>query len=115
MLLIDEPESSFDNIFLREKVNKIIRDIAREMPVIIVTHNNTVGASIHPDFIIHTKRFITDHHKIQYARYYGLPSDKTLKDCNGNELSNIDVTLDCLEAGEEAYNERSRDYEILKN
>ena len=115
MLLIDEPESSFDNIFLREKVNKIIRDIAREMPVIIVTHNNTVGASIHPDFIIHTKRFITDHHKIQYARYYGLPSDKTLKNCNGSELSNIDVTLDCLEAGEEAYNERSRDYEILKN
>lgn len=115
MLLIDEPESSFDNIFLREKVNEIIRDIAREMPVIIVTHNNTVGASIHPDFIIHTKRFITAHHKIQYARYYGLPSDKTLKDCNANELSNIDVTLDCLEAGEEAYNERSRDYEILKN
>ncbi len=115
MLLIDEPESSFDNIFLREKVNKIIRDISREMPVIIVTHNNTVGASIHPDFIIHTKRFITDHHNIQYARYYGLPSDKTLRDFDGNELSNISVTLDCLEAGEEAYNERSRDYEILKN
>lgn len=115
MLLIDEPESSFDNIFLREKVNEIIRNIAKEMPVIIVTHNNTVGASIHPDFIIHTKRFITDHHKIQYARYYGLPSDKTLKDFDGNELSNIGVTLDCLEAGEEAYNERSRDYEILKN
>ena len=115
MLLIDEPESSFDNIFLREKVNEIIRDIAKEMPVIIVTHNNTVGASIHPDFIIHTKRYITDHHKIQYARYYGLPSNKTLKDFEGNELSNIGVTLDCLEAGEEAYNERSRDYEILKN
>src|SRR5690554_6502785 len=46
LLLIDEPESSFDNVFLNDNVNQLIRDIARTMPVIVVTHNNTVGASI---------------------------------------------------------------------
>ncbi len=40
MLLIDEPESSFDNLFLRDRVNKIIRELSDNMPVILVTHNN---------------------------------------------------------------------------
>lgn len=51
MLLIDEPESSFDNIFLKSEVNKMIKEISLSMPVVLVTHNSTVGASIMPDYI----------------------------------------------------------------
>ena len=58
MLLLDEPESSFDNIFLKNRVNTMIKQISKELPVVIVTHNNTVGESIKPDFIIHTERKI---------------------------------------------------------
>lgn len=113
MLLIDEPESSFDNIFLKEKVNHIIKELSRTMPVIIVTHNNTVGESIKPDFIIHTKR-ITDG-VVRFERYCGLPSDKFLESSSGETIKNIDVIMDCLEAGQEAYDERKNDYEILKH
>lgn len=113
-LLIDEPESSFDNLFLKGKVNHIIREMANNMPVILVTHNNTVGASIKPDYIIYTKREIIDG-KAKYLRYCGLPSDKMLKCSSGEEISNFDVMLNCLEAGEESYRERERDYELLKN
>ena len=58
MLLVDEPESSFDNVFLKENINIMLKEMSREMPVIIVTHNSTIGASIQPDYIIYTERTI---------------------------------------------------------
>ena len=113
MLLIDEPESSFDNLFLRDRVNRIIREIATNMPVILVTHNNTVGASIRPDYLVYTKRIIGDN--VSYERYYGLPSSRELVSFSGNTIKNFKVMLDCLEAGEKTYNERKRDYDLLKD
>lgn len=114
ILLIDEPESSFDNLFLKERVNSLIKEISKNMPVILVTHNNTVGASIKPDYIIYTKRLI-ENEQVTYERYCGLPSNKFLSSNNGKEMRNFDVMLDCLEAGKESYDERKRDYEILND
>ena len=76
MLLIDEPESSFDNIFLKSKVNHLIKEISETMPVVIVTHNNTVGASIRPNYIVHTKRQINNGTVkfIIYSGYLGITS-----------------------------------------
>lgn len=113
MLLIDEPESSFDNLFLRDRVNKIIRELSANMPVILVTHNNTVGASIKPDYLVYTKRIIGD--SVIYKRYYGLPSSKELKSFTGDSIKNFQAILDCLEAGENTYNERKHDYDLLKD
>ncbi len=113
MLLIDEPESSFDNLFLRDRVNQIIRELAENMPVILVTHNNTVGASIRPDYLVYTKRVIGD--DVTYERYFGLPSSKKLTSYSGALIKNFQVILDCLEAGETTYNERKRDYDLLKD
>ena len=113
MLLIDEPESSFDNLFLRDRVNQIIRELAENMPVILVTHNNTVGASIRPDYLVYTKRVIGD--DVTYERYFGLPSSKELTSFSGASIKNFQVILDCLEAGETTYNERRRDYDLLKD
>jgi|LSQX01.2.fsa_nt_gb F0F1-type ATP synthase delta subunit len=113
ILLIDEPESSFDNLFLRDRVNQIIRELSENMPVILVTHNNTVGASIRPDYLIYTRRIIGN--DITYERYYGLPSSKELISSSGNSIKNFQVVLDCLEAGENTYNERKRDYDLLKD
>src|SRR5438034_7706881 len=42
ILLVDEPESSFDNLFLNSNVNQILKDISEAMPVVVVTHNSTV-------------------------------------------------------------------------
>ncbi|MBR5949636.1 MAG: hypothetical protein IKZ82_13480 [Clostridia bacterium] len=114
MLLIDEPESSFDNIFLRDRVNSIIRELSSIMPVILVTHNNTVGASIKPDYLVYTKRHI-NHQSVLYERYYGLPSSKHLVSASGSSIENFQAVLDCLEAGEKTYNERKHGYELLKD
>lgn len=114
MLLIDEPESSFDNVFLINKVNRLIKEISKTMPVIVVTHNSTVGASIKPDYIIHTKKEI-EGNSVVYKVYSGHPSDKFLRDLNGAKVRNFEVLINCLEAGKPAYDERGSGYEILEN
>jgi hypothetical protein len=115
LLLLDEPESSFDNLFLKNEVNELIKDIAREIPVIVVTHNSTVGASIKPDYIVYTARDLTQD-GVEYSVYTGFPSDKSLIRSDGKSISNFEVMLNCLEAGADTYNERrAKNYEILKN
>ncbi|HPL15946.1 MAG TPA: phosphotransferase [Spirochaetota bacterium] len=114
ILLIDEPESSFDNIFLKNDVNKLLKELSQSMPVVLVTHNNTVGASIMPDYILCTKKEVIDGN-IEYLIYSGFTTDKTLTSRNNKQVKNIDVTMGCLEAGKTAYGERRRMYEDLEN
>lgn len=115
MLLIDEPESSFDNVFLKQEINTLIKDMSQLMPVVVVTHNSTVGASIKPNYIAITQKSIEDG-KFIYRVFTGYPSDKELISSDGIRIKNYDAILNCLEAGEEAYTERKKQtYEILKD
>lgn len=84
------------------------------MPVVLVTHNSTVGASIKPDYLLCTKKEVIDG-KIEYRIYSGFPTSKELLSSDGKSLNNLVVTMDCLEAGEQTYNERRQGYEDLKN
>lgn len=113
-LLIDEPESSFDNLFLKGEVNQILKELSRTMPVVVVTHNSTVGASISADYIVYTSKEV-EGKKIVYRRYSGHPSDKELRSIDGKKIDNFQVTLDSLEAGEGAYVERRNGYESIKD
>lgn len=114
ILIIDEPESSFDNIFLKNEVNKFIKEMAEKMPVIISTHNNTIGGSIKPDYILYTEKKIEEDGP-HFNIYSGYPTAKALKDVDGNGIENYEITLNSLEAGEQAYSERKDIYETLKN
>jgi len=113
LLLIDEPESSFDNMFLKSDVNQIISDISRSMPVVVVTHNNTVGASIKPDYIIYAKKS-TEEGELRYRRYSGHPTDKQLCSVDGLAISNHESLMNSLEAGRDAYEGRRLDYEAIE-
>lgn len=114
LLLIDEPESSFDNVFLLNRVNALIKEISSTMPVVLVTHNNTVGASISPDYIIYTSREIKAD-SVHYRIYTGYPSDKFLFAEDGSSTESHNVILNCLEAGENSYYDRKERYEMLKD
>lgn len=114
MLLVDEPESSFDNLFLKKNVNKEIKDISKEMPVIVVTHNNTVGMLMEPDYILYTQRRIVNG-RDEYRIFSGSPGDKEFKTADGVEsIDSYDTLLDALEAGPEAYDVRKGIYESFK-
>lgn len=114
ILLIDEPESSFDNVFLKNEINKFIKDIAAEMPVVISTHNNTIGGSIKPDYILYTEKDMNGE-DVKFRLYSGFASDPLLRTVDGEGTENYQITIDSLEAGENAYKERGRMYGILKN
>lgn len=112
-LLIDEPESSFDNLFLRSDVNKLIKDIAKTMPVVVVTHNSTVGASIEPNYLVYTQKTV-ERGQPKFRVYSGYPIDRTLSTIDGETISTRELTLNSLEAGEVAYNQRKDRYEALE-
>ncbi len=114
ILLIDEPESSFDNIFLMKEVNKFIKEMSDVMPVVISTHNNTIGGSIKPDYVLYTEKKIEEDGP-HFSIYSGYPGAKMLTDVHGNKIENYEITLNSLEAGELAYSERRGIYETLKN
>lgn len=114
MLLIDEPESSFDNLFLKSDVNQILKSVSETMPVVVVTHNNTVGASIGADYILYTQKKIENGH-VTYRVYSGYPTDKHLTSVEGEAISSHEIMMDSLEAGTAAYESRRKSYETIKN
>ena len=113
-MLIDEPESSFDNLFLKKDINNFLKGISEEMPVVISTHNNTIGGSISPDYILYTEKVI-ENGEAKYKRYSGYATDASLKSVEGEEIDNYQITINSLEAGEDAYQERNTLYGILRN
>lgn len=114
ILIIDEPESSFDNIFLKEEVNSLIKEMSQTMPVVVSTHNSTIGGSIKPDYIIYTDKKI-ENNSIVYRVYEGTPDSKYLETSEGQQIENYAITMNSLEAGEVAYIKRKQGYELLKN
>lgn len=105
VVLIDEPESSFDNPFLNKSIATELKKISRRATVFIATHNNVLGVSIKPDGIVYTS-IENGRHRI----YSGDASSKKLKTADGAYVDKADVLLELMEAGEEAYKGRKPYY-----
>ena len=54
LFLFDEPEPSFDNPFIGDVLLDRLKELSENLTVFMVTHNNTLGASIAPDCIVYT-------------------------------------------------------------
>lgn len=114
LLLIDEPESSFDNLFLKREVNQILKRISETMPVIVVTHNNTVAASASADYVLYTRKELIDGVS-RYRIFAGYPGDKKLLSVDGKEINTHQTLMDSLEAGADTYDQRRQSYEAVKD
>jgi len=114
VLLIDEPESSFDNLFLKSDVNQILKEISKSMPVVVVTHNSTVGASVGADYLLYARKEL-EAGKPVYRLYSGYPTDKKLFSIDGKTISSHGIVMDSLEAGTDAYDGRRQRYEAIKH
>lgn len=114
MILIDEPESSFDNPFLRSKIIQLIDDLSKKSTIFISTHNNNLGVLIKANRLLYTEKTINQD-GITYRVYSGNYDEKELVSVDGDKKKNFTVLIDSMEAGESAYNERRTIYENLKN
>ena len=88
----------------------MIKEISNKTIVFIVTHNNTLGPLLKPNWIIHNK-----YEDGVFTVYSGSFDSKKLFSPEGKELPNIDILLDTMEAGEKAYEDRRMIYENIKN
>ena len=114
LLLIDEPESSFDNLFLKGEVNQILKSISETMPVVVVTHNNTVGASVGADYLLYTTKELEDGVP-RYRIFSGYPTDKKLFSVDGSAINSHQTLMNSLEAGADTYERRRQSYEAVKD
>ncbi len=106
MLIVDEPESSFDNVFLNKNVNAILKDISQTMPVFVVTHNNSIGASIKPDYLMYTDFEFDAEGNLQYNVFTGKPTSQYLRSPDGRQMDNYVIQMKSLEGGHSEYKQR---------
>lgn len=108
VILIDEPESSFDNEFLRSFIVPMIKELSTTSTVFLVTHNNTLGVSLEPDWII----YVTKTGKGQYDLFSGHLTSSVLRNTRGEAISRPCKLIETMEAGVDAYQKRRSYYEI---
>ena len=111
VLLLDEPEASFDNPYIKDNINTLIKDISNKTTVFVVTHNSTLGVSNKADKLIYTK-YNSEEQK--YEVYVGNFTDPVLKNKEGKSISTYDAIVNCMEAGVDTYEERREIYENIK-
>lgn len=114
-LLIDEPESSFDNVFLNEFVIKAITDISKNTTVFISTHNNSLGVLLKPDTLIYSQRIKNEDNSYSYKLYYGNYLDKYLFCKDGSKVNTSDIYITTMEGGEDPMDQRRKIYDALKS
>ena len=95
LLLVDEPESSFDNLFLKSDVCKLLKAISETMPVVVVTHNSTIGASIGADYLLYARKEM-ENGQVVYRTYSGYPSDRILLSVDGKSIKCHASVMDSL-------------------
>lgn len=110
ILLIDEPEASFDNPFISENIVDMIKSISEKTTVCLTTHNSTLAMMLKPDKIIFTENQ-NGIHKV----YYGTMGDKIFRTVDDEEIISYDSILNVLEAGKTIYKEKGRIYENFRN
>lgn len=111
ILLLDEPESSFDNPYIKENINTLIKDISNKTTMFVVTHNNTLGVSNKADKLIYT---MYNEKEQKYEVYVGNFTDTMLVNKDGKSIKTYEEIVSCMEAGVKIYEERSKIYENLK-
>lgn len=111
VVVIDEPESSFDNPFLYSTIAAKLKEISQRATVFVSTHNNVLGVSIQPDVLIYTSVDANEIHKV----YAGHASGEALTAPDGSTVPREEALLSLMEAGVTAYNERKPYYGTLAN
>lgn len=110
IILIDEPEASLDNDYIKEDLIKAIKKLTKHSMVFVITHNSTLGALLEPDYLIVTKKNNVDDYQVLTGEF----SSKKISD-NLEETNSYDLFIGAMEAGMESYEKKGDIYEFLRN
>ena len=116
IVLIDELEPSFDNVYIFEDLLRIIKDIAKESIVILSTHNHNLGVLLEPDNLIYTERkYDVNSGNNIYKQYYGHFMSDYLYTSSNEAIKTKDAYIKMMEGGTDPFNRRKNIYESFKN
>lgn len=111
IILIDEPEASLDNAYIRNELIHAIKSLSKESMVFVVTHNSTLGALIEPDYLIVTSK----NQNKEYQVLTGSFSSNLISDSNGLQEKSFDKFVEAMESGIDNYYRKGEVYENLKS
>lgn len=113
IILIDEPEASLDNAYIREELINALKNLSTNSTVFVVTHNSTLGALLEPDYlIVTTKTDGKDYHVLT-----GEFSSHIISKNKGEDMSesSYERFVEAMEAGIETYDKKGEIYASLKH
>ncbi|MDT2811764.1 hypothetical protein P7H33_02250 [Vagococcus lutrae] len=111
IILIDEPEASLDNAYIKNELIKAIRGLSHNSTVFVVTHNSTLGALLNPDYLIVTAK---DESK-EYSVFSGEFSSCRITNYSSISENSYEKFVEAMEAGIETYEKKGEVYASLKN
>lgn len=111
IILVDEPEASLDNAFIKNKLIPKLQKLSKDKTVFVVTHNSTLGALLNPDYLIVAKKDSKGNYQLLSGDY----SSKQLFDPEGMSYSSFEDFIDAMEAGVGTFNEKKESYDELSN
>ena len=110
IILIDEPESSLDNAYIRSELNQALRNLANHSMVVVITHNSTLGTLLEPDYLVVTSKSSDGKYSIMSGEF----SSRIIRDTlNGIEEQSHDKFIEAMESGIDAFIKKGVIYENL--
>lgn len=110
VILIDEPEASLDNAYIKTELNGALRELSEKSMVVVVTHNSTLGTLLEPDYLIVTSKGSDGKYSVMSGEF----SSGIIKNIIDNsEEKSYNKFVEAMESGIEAYNEKGKIYESL--
>lgn len=107
VVLIDEPEASFDNMFLSAEIASKIRELATSSTVFVTTHSHVLCFDLKPEKVIYT---LYDENNSVYKLLAG--SLRNREFIGSESLANTKSTiLNLMEAGKDSFELRRQYYE----
>lgn len=111
IVLVDEPEASLDNIFIRDELVSQLKELSKTTTVFVITHNSTLGTLLKPDRLIVTKY---DDKSDKYTILSGDYTSHKLENTTGLEIPSYNDFVDAMEAGINTYKTKGEQYENLR-
>lgn len=111
IILIDEPEASLDNEYIRKELREAIRNLSINSTVFVVTHNSTLGTLLEPDYLIIT----TKDNGSEYRVLTGEFSSHRISANSEISVSSYEKFVEAMEAGIATYKRKGDVYASLSN
>lgn len=110
VVLIDEPEASLDNIYIRDELIPSLTNLSNHSTVFVVTHNSTLGALLNPDYLIVTTKVSKNNYKVLTGEF----SSTKVTTRYGDSQSSYEKFVEAMESSIETYKKKGETYENLR-